>query len=136
MTLHKQAKILIPKQKREMFGYVNETRYRLRNRVMVLLSVQTRLRSKEISHLTWAIVADASGELSDELHVSDDASKGTRGRILPFNPQLADILGHLQRQMEQKGQDDHTPSSKANGAGQWLRKGSKTDSVTPMPSSE
>ncbi len=108
MALGKQAKILTLKQEREVLGYVNETRYPLRNRVMVLLSVKAGLRAKEISCLTWSMVTDASGDLADTLHIPDTASKGKAGgRIIPLNPQLAEALRHLQQERGDRGQDDY-----------------------------
>jgi integrase len=49
----KQAKILNDKQLSQLLAYTSATRYPIRNRVIVLLSVKAGLRAGEIAKLTW-----------------------------------------------------------------------------------
>jgi integrase/recombinase XerD len=92
----KQAKILGPKQEAALLRHLETTRYPLRDTAMFLLSVKAGLRAKEIASLTWAMVTDAEGEVSDTLHLEDRATKGKKGgRSIPMHSQLRDALTAL-----------------------------------------
>ena len=92
----KQAKILSEAQIRASLGYVQQTRYPLRDRVMILLSVKAGLRAKEIACLTWSMVTDAEGAVGDAIHLENRASKGPRGgRTIPLNVNLREALAAL-----------------------------------------
>ena len=88
MALSKQAKILSKKQIEQLLWYVGTNRNAMRNRIIVLLSVRAGLRAKEIAWLKWAMITDADGEISDSIHLTDEASKGKSGRIIPLNMKL------------------------------------------------
>ena len=96
MALSKQAKILTKKQVDGLLWYVGGLRQPLRNRTIVLLSVRAGLRAKEIAGLKWSMITDAEGKISDSIHLTDAASKGRSGRIIPLNMtlrhQLEDLL--------------------------------------------
>jgi Protein of unknown function (DUF3363) len=78
-----------------MLREVEHSRYPLRDRVMVLLSVRAGLRAKEIALATWGMVLDAEGNVSDTLELHDKASKGTKGgREIPLHPELRAALEH------------------------------------------
>lgn len=98
MALGKQAKILSKKQIDQLLWYVGTLRHPLRNEVIVLLSVRAGLRAKEIASLTWSMVTDADGDIGTNIHLTDKASKGRGGRVIPLNIQLrlklADLLEH------------------------------------------
>ena len=91
----KQAKVLSPREVGQMLTYIKSTRYPQRNEVMLLLSVKAGLRAKEISNITWAMVTDASSQVSDALHLPDNSSKGKSGRVMPLNAQLREALVNL-----------------------------------------
>jgi integrase len=59
-----------------------------RDQTVFLLSVRAGLRAKEIANLRWSMVLGSDGELGDAIHLTDDASKGLSGRIIPLNKQL------------------------------------------------
>jgi integrase len=63
--LGKQAKVLAPDQLADLLAFADCSRHPLRNRVMVLLSTKAGLRAGEIANLTWDMVLDASGQLSN-----------------------------------------------------------------------
>ena len=88
MALSKQAKILSKKQIEQLLWYVGTNRNAMRNRIIVLLSVRAGLRAKEIAGLKWSMITDADGEISDSIHLTDEASKGKSGRIIPLNMKL------------------------------------------------
>jgi integrase/recombinase XerD len=70
----KQAKILNDKQLAQLLAYASTTRYPLRNRVIVLLSVKAGLRAGEIAKLTWDMVLDPSGQVSAAQNRSFDTN--------------------------------------------------------------
>ena len=93
MGIGKQAKILTGKQQSMVLSYLNNTRYPLRNKIMFLLSFKAGLRAKEISALTWSMVCDSQGNISDSLILPNQASKGKySGRIIPLHKELRHLL--------------------------------------------
>jgi len=93
----KQAKILSPTQERVILRHLETTRYPGRDRVMFLLSLKAGLRAKEIAALTWGMVTDPEGRVSDTLHLQNRATKGDRGgRSIPLHPDLQAALIALQ----------------------------------------
>ena len=58
--LAKQAKTLTDKQIKRALAEVATHRYPERDRVMVLLSVKSGLRAKEIAMVTWGTATDAA----------------------------------------------------------------------------
>ena len=92
-----QAKILTERQEKRVLLHLGRTRYPERNRAMFLLSVKAGLRAKEIASLTWSMATDADGHVTDEIHLTNDASKGRKGgRTIPMNSELRDALADLQ----------------------------------------
>lgn len=92
MALGKQAKTLNRQQIDAVLGYVGSKRQGLRNRTIFLLSVKAGLRAKEIAELKWSMITDASGELSNHICLTDAASKGKSGRVIPINKDLRGVL--------------------------------------------
>lgn len=88
MSLGKQAKTLNKRQIDQLLWYVSTLRHAQRNEIVVLLSVRAGLRAKEIAGLKWAMLTDADGEIGDSIRLTDVASKGRGGRIIPMNTQL------------------------------------------------
>ncbi len=92
MSLGKQAKVLNPKQVDALLHHVGNLRNGLRNQVIVLLSVKAGLRAKEIASLRWSMVIGADGKVGNYLHLTNAASKGRSGRMIPLNKQLRALL--------------------------------------------
>lgn len=92
MALCKQAKVLTKKELPQILDLVKNGRYAKRDRVMVLLSFKAGLRAKEISLLRWSMITDASGQISDYIYLTDEATKGRAGRVLPLNKELQQAL--------------------------------------------
>ena len=93
MAQGKQAKTLTDAQIARMLREVENSRYPLRDRVMVLLSLRAGLRAKEIALATWGMVLDADGNVSDTLELHDKASKGAKGgREIPLHAELRAAL--------------------------------------------
>ena len=95
MPLGKQAKILTKAQVEAVLGYIDRKRNRDRNRVIFLLSIRAGLRAKEISRLTWDMVTDSNGQVSDSIHLSNSASKGRSGRVIPMAKYLRQSIQKL-----------------------------------------
>ena len=96
MALNKQAKILTTKQQDLALGYLERTRYPLRNKIIFMLSYKAGLRAKEIANLTWLMVCDSEGQLSHEINLTNKASKGKQsGRTIPMHKDLAVLLAEL-----------------------------------------
>lgn len=101
--LTKQASALTPEQVKRLVKFVTEeTRFPERNLVIVLLGLKAGLRSQEIAGLTWQMVTDADGNLTDELRLTNTASKGTSGRVIPMNPDLRNALVALRQHEVEK----------------------------------
>jgi integrase/recombinase XerD len=100
MSLGKQAKTLTKPQIDAVLGYLAKTRYPVRDRVIFLLSVKAGLRAKEISSLTWSMVTDAEGALTDAISLTDVASKGRGGRVIPINKDLQRALQALKEEAD------------------------------------
>ena len=101
MALGKQAKILTKKHIDQLLWYVGTQRHPLRNEVIVLLSVKAGLRAKEIASLTWSMITDADGDIGSNIHLTDKASKGRGGRVIPLSMQLRLKLADLLEQERQ-----------------------------------
>jgi integrase len=95
--LKRQAKILTKGQTEGVLAYLTSTRYPERNRAIFLLSVRAGLRAKEIASLTWAMLTDAEGKIGNAIHLVDQASKGSSGRVIPLNKELKAALEQIQK---------------------------------------
>ena len=96
--LAKQAKTLSKRQITLTTALLQQTRYPTRNLAIFLLSVKAGLRAKEIASLTWDMLTDPEGNLAPALHLRDEASKGSSGRVIPLNKDLRAALQTLQDQ--------------------------------------
>ena len=95
--LGKQAKTLTEVQVRTLLRYVeSETRFPKRNVAIVLLSFRAGLRAREIAGVTWSMLTDTEGMLTDTLALQNTASKGKKGgRNIPLHPELKAALVEL-----------------------------------------
>jgi len=91
----KQAKILSEASLGDLLAFAETTRRRLRNRVIVLLSVKAGLRAAEIAHLTWDMVTDPTGDVGTVIQLPDRAAKKGSGRIVPLHSDLQSALRAL-----------------------------------------
>jgi integrase len=90
--LGKQAKILSPADVADLLTFADCTRHPIRNRVIVLLSAKAGMRAGEIANLTWDMVVDTSGQISNVIELRDHAAKKGSGRLIPIHFDLADAL--------------------------------------------
>ena len=96
--LGRQAKILTNAQMKAVLLHISTTRNPIRNRLIFLLSVKAGLRAKEIAELTWRMVTDAQGEISNSIRLENSAAKGCSGGVLALNSELAEALRAWRRQ--------------------------------------
>jgi len=82
MSLGKQAKVLNETQQKVILSHLETSRHSERNKVIFLLSVDAALRAKEIAELTWEMLTDGEGNLTDEIRLQDRASKGRSGGLV------------------------------------------------------
>jgi integrase/recombinase XerD len=112
MALGKQAKILSSKQVKSVLTFLNSTRDPVRNKVIFFLSIKAGLRAKEIASLTWDMITDSEGSLSDNIALQDSATKGKSGRNIPLNRELKTHLLNLQMSRTQSARVVQSQRSK------------------------
>jgi integrase len=100
--LGKQAKTLSQPQIQTLLRFIETTRAPRRNRVIFLLSIRAGLRAKEIAHLTWSMVTNADGSVSDTIRLTDLAAKGRSGGAIPMAQELQKALEALRSGMWDK----------------------------------
>jgi len=88
----KQAKILSDEHIGDLLLYAEQTRHRLRNRVIVLLSVKAGLRAGEIAKLTWEMVIGPDGTIARVIELRNHAAKKGSGRLIPIHADLRNAL--------------------------------------------
>jgi len=88
----KQAKVLFDHHVQALLAYSQASRYPVRNRVIVLLSVKAGLRAGEIANLTWPMVLDPTGEIAAAIELHDGAAKNRSGRRVPLHNDLREAL--------------------------------------------
>jgi integrase len=91
----KQAKVLFNHHVQALLAYATASRYPVRNRVIVLLSVKAGLRAGEIANLTWPMVVDPTGEIATAIELHDGAAKMGSGRRVPLHNDLREGLARL-----------------------------------------
>jgi integrase len=93
----KQAKILAANHIDDLLLFAETTRYPIRDRVIVLLSVKAGLRAAEIANLTWDMVLDPEGGVCASLELRDSAAKMGHGRVIPLHSDLRVALTALNK---------------------------------------
>ena len=76
----------------DLLIFADTTRYPIRNRLIVLLSVKAGLRAGEIANLTWDMVLDPTGAIGPAIELRDWAAKKGSGRCIPIHPELRAAL--------------------------------------------
>ena len=108
----KQAKVLFDHHVQDLLAYATRSRYPVRNRVIVLLSVKAGLRAGEIANLTWPMVLDPSGQIATYIELHDVAAKMGSGRRVPLHNDLRQALA---RWREASGGTRHVVVSERGG---------------------
>ena len=108
MGLSRQAKTLNRQQIEAVSSYLLNRRHGLRDQTIFNLSIRSGLRAKEIASLTWAMVTTSGGKIGDAIHLTNTASKGKSGRIIPMNKAVKENLGRLLLEQQKIRQFDIT----------------------------
>lgn len=95
MGLSRQAKTLSRQQIEAVSSYLINRRHGLRDQTIFNLSIRSGLRAREIASLTWAMVTTSDGKIGDSIHLTNIASKGKSGRVIPMNKAIKENLGRL-----------------------------------------
>jgi integrase len=101
--LGKQAKMIMPVDLRRVLSHVRHNEYALRDRVIVLLSMQAGLRACEIANLTWGMVTTSKGEIGQSIDIVSSIAKKGSGRRVPMHPDLRANLMALKSLSFKKG---------------------------------
>jgi integrase len=110
----RQAKTLSAADVNDLLVFASCTRNPLRNRVIVLLSAKAGLRAGEIANLTWDMVLDPTGRISNVIELHDKAAKKGGGRMIPIHPELRAALAAL-LQARTKSKSNHVAQSERGG---------------------
>ena len=102
MSLTKQARVLKGSHTRLILKYLETRRNISRNKVIFLLSVKAGLRAKEIAHLRWDMLLNSAGEIDRKIRLTNSATKGVSGRVIPVNRDLSLALGNLLSEQQGK----------------------------------
>ena len=92
----KQAKVLSDKHVEDLLFFAANSRHPERNRLIILFSVKAGLRAAEIAKLTWEMVLDPSGWVSNAIELQDWAAKKRSGRTIPLHADLKSALADWQ----------------------------------------
>lgn len=117
--LCKQAKTLSTAQVKAVLLHLERTRNPVRNRLIFLLSTKAGLRAKEIAELTWRMVTDAQGQITNEIRLENSAAKGHSGGVIAMNGELRQALSTWRGQswiMDSKAKVIRTERSNGTGA--------------------
>ena len=95
MGLGKQSKTLNKSQIQMVSNHSRNGRNGLRNQTIFLLSVKSGLRAKEISQLSWKEVCNSDGEVDTQINLTNQASKGNSGRVIPLHKSVRENLIEL-----------------------------------------
>ena len=117
--LSKQAAYLSEKQVKNAIARTNDYKHSLRNRAVVELSVYAGLRAIEIASLRWEHLLDEHGLIGEVIKLTNDASKGKSGGLVPLNTKLKETLTQLYDVTAEKSAKS---SVIANGKGGGLKR--------------
>ena len=115
MGLTKQAKILTKHQQSAMLSFLSNTRHPMRNKLVFLLSVRAGLRAKEIASITWGMVTDAQGDITDCIKLENSASKGSSGGVIWLNNDLKQMLVEYKHQRSNAHSSDRIIKTERGG---------------------
>lgn len=95
MALAKQAKALNEKQIKNAISRMKDYRKANRNTAIIELTLYAGLRAKEVAGLRWEHILDENRQISNEIRLTNDISKGKSGGIIPLNLKLKETLSLL-----------------------------------------
>jgi integrase len=93
--LSKQAAYLTEKQVKNAIARMNDYKHSLRNRAIIELTLFAGLRAIEVASLRWEHLLNEDGEIGEVIKLTNDASKGRSGGLVPLNAKLKATLAEL-----------------------------------------
>lgn len=80
-----QAKVLSEKEVRKVLLYIASHKHAARNRAMFIVLNATGMRVGELAAIRLCDVLAPTGEIVEEIRLSADQTKGSRGRVVVLN---------------------------------------------------
>jgi integrase len=117
--LTKQAALLSEKQVKNAISRMSDYKNSLRNRAIIELTLYAGLRAKEVASLRWSHILNEEGEVGEVIALTNDASKGKSGGLVPINSKLKATLLELWNEKKGKTANDAVIS---NSQGQALKR--------------
>ena len=117
--LTKQAALLSEKQVKNAISRMSDYKNSLRNRAIIELTLYAGLRAKEVASLRWSHILNEEGEVGEVIKLTNDASKGKSGGLVPINSKLKATLIELRNENKGKTANDAVIS---NSQGQALKR--------------
>lgn len=77
-----QAKVLTERELKKVLQYCNQHKHPTRNRAMLMMTHLAGLRVGEVAALKVKDVLNDDGEIKDEVYLTADQTKGSRGRTV------------------------------------------------------
>jgi integrase/recombinase XerD len=99
----RQAKVITPAQQLTLLRHIYKSHDPVRNRAIVLLSIQAGLRAAEIAQLEWPMVLDPQGNVTDIIELDDRIAKKRSGRRIPMHADLRRALVALRNRSDGTG---------------------------------
>jgi len=93
--LSKQAAYLRDRQVKNAIARMNDYKHSLRNKVIIELTLYAGLRAIEVASLRWEHLLNEDGEIGEVIKLTNDASKGRSGGLVPLNAKLKATLVEL-----------------------------------------
>jgi integrase/recombinase XerD len=93
--LSKQAAYLSEKQVKNAIARMNDYKHSLRNKAIIELTLYAGLRAIEVASLRWEHLLNEDGEIGEVIKLTNDASKGRSGGLVPLNAKLKATLAEL-----------------------------------------
>lgn len=98
-----QAKVLSEKEVRKVLLYIASRQHNSRNRAMFVVLNATGMRVGELAALRLCDVLNPTGEIVDEIRLSANQTKGSRGRVVVLNQKAQEeIKNYLQTRFKLK----------------------------------
>jgi integrase/recombinase XerD len=95
VCLSKQAAYLSEKQVKNAIARMNDYKHSLRNKAIIELTLYAGLRAIEVASLRWEHLLNEDGEIGEVIKLTNDASKGRSGGLVPLNAKLKATLAEL-----------------------------------------
>jgi integrase/recombinase XerD len=83
-----QAKVLTEKEMKIVLATVAQGRHAARNRALILTSFLTGMRVGEMAALRIGDVVNADGTINDEIRLTADQTKGSKGRVVMLGERI------------------------------------------------